>query len=136
MIIPFDGIASLIQTVISRVFPDKSQEIKQQFDLALAGLTAESEIAKAQLAVNQQEASSESWMARNWRPMTGIVCSMSFAWTYFLQPIITYFVVITGHPAPALPALDMGEMMPILFGMLGLGAYRSFEKVKGISVKG
>jgi len=24
-------------------------------------------------------------------------------------------------------------MMPMLFGMLGLGAYRSYEKVKGVT---
>jgi hypothetical protein len=31
------------------------------------------------------------------------------------------------------PMLDMSEMMPVLMGMLGLGAYRSYEKVKGVA---
>jgi hypothetical protein len=33
----------------------------------------------------------------------------------------------------SLPALDLSEMMPVLMGMLGLGAMRSFEKTKGVA---
>jgi len=29
--------------------------------------------------------------------------------------------------------LDLSEMMPVLMGMLGLGAMRSFEKTKGVA---
>jgi len=29
--------------------------------------------------------------------------------------------------------MDLGTMMPLLFGMLGLGAYRTAEKVKGVA---
>ena len=32
-----------------------------------------------------------------------------------------------------LPAMDMGEMMPVLMGMLGLGGLRTFEKFKGVA---
>jgi hypothetical protein len=35
-----------------------------------------------------------------------------------------------GHPLQLEPA-DMSEMMPVLLGMLGLGALRSYERVKG-----
>jgi hypothetical protein len=36
------------------------------------------------------------------------------------------------HPMSLSPS-DMTEMMPVLMGMLGLGALRSFEKVKGVT---
>jgi hypothetical protein len=29
--------------------------------------------------------------------------------------------------------MDLGTMMPLLFGMLGLGAYRTAEKIKGVA---
>jgi hypothetical protein len=32
-----------------------------------------------------------------------------------------------------LPLLDMGQMMPVLMGMLGLGGLRTFEKFKKVS---
>jgi hypothetical protein len=31
------------------------------------------------------------------------------------------------------PLIDLETMMPVLMGMLGLGAMRSYEKVKGVS---
>jgi hypothetical protein len=32
-----------------------------------------------------------------------------------------------------IPQADMGVMMPVLMGMLGLGGLRSFEKMKGVA---
>ena len=31
------------------------------------------------------------------------------------------------------PSLDLSEMMPVLMGMLGLGAMRTYEKTMGVS---
>ena len=32
-----------------------------------------------------------------------------------------------------IPLIDLATMMPVLMGMLGLGAMRSYEKGKGVS---
>jgi hypothetical protein len=32
-----------------------------------------------------------------------------------------------------LPSLDISEMLPILIGMLGLGGFRTYEKMNGVS---
>jgi hypothetical protein len=34
---------------------------------------------------------------------------------------------------PALPEFDMGQLMTVLMGMLGLGGLRSFEKYKHVA---
>jgi hypothetical protein len=34
---------------------------------------------------------------------------------------------------PNLPTFDMGSLMTVLMGMLGLGGLRSFEKYKGLT---
>jgi len=34
---------------------------------------------------------------------------------------------------PPLPDFDMGQLMTVLMGMLGLGGLRSFEKYKGVT---
>jgi len=34
---------------------------------------------------------------------------------------------------PELPTFDMGSLMTVLMGMLGLGGLRSFEKYKGLT---
>jgi hypothetical protein len=39
---------------------------------------------------------------------------------------------IAGHPLPAPPALD-SVLWELMFGMLGMGALRSYEKIKGVA---
>jgi hypothetical protein len=38
-----------------------------------------------------------------------------------------------GVAIPELPTFDMGSLMTVLMGMLGLGGLRSFEKYKGLT---
>jgi hypothetical protein len=38
-----------------------------------------------------------------------------------------------GQPVPELPSFDMGALMTVLGGLLGLGSLRTFEKFKGVS---
>jgi hypothetical protein len=42
-------------------------------------------------------------------------------------------VAAAGLTIPALPEFDMGSLMTVLMGMLGLGGLRTFEKTKGIA---
>jgi hypothetical protein len=41
--------------------------------------------------------------------------------------------MLMGHPVK-FPQMDLGTRMPLLFGMLGLGAYRTAEKMRGVAV--
>jgi hypothetical protein len=43
------------------------------------------------------------------------------------------YLMDTFYPKVAsVPTLETGELMTLLFGMLGLGAMRSYEKTKGV----
>ena len=53
-----------------------------------------------------------------------------------LLPFSQFLVFTFGTTAMAeqlklAPALELSEMLPVLFGMLGLGGLRTVEKVKG-----
>tara|TARA_R110000851_G_scaffold188923_1_gene338985 strand:- start:22 stop:393 length:372 start_codon:yes stop_codon:yes gene_type:complete len=88
----------------------------------------------AQIAVNMQEAKSEHLFVSGWRPAVGWVCVAAFAYTFILMPFGSFIALVSGmDPAllAALPDLDIGSMMPVLLGMLGLGAMRSYEKKSG-----
>jgi hypothetical protein len=88
----------------------------------------------AQIAVNMQEAKSEHLFVSGWRPAVGWVCVAAFAYTFVLMPFTSFIALVSGmDPAllEALPDLDIGSMMPVLLGMLGLGAMRSYEKKSG-----
>lgn len=133
------GIAGLLGKAIDKIWPDPAQRDQMKLDLfkaqqagALAELDAEVRQNLAQMEVNKVEATSDSWLAKNWRPMVGASCAASFAWTYVLQPLLSFALAASGHPV-ALPALDMSGMMPVLLGMLGLAGMRTWEKGKGVS---
>ena len=88
----------------------------------------------AQIAVNMQEAKSEHLFVSGWRPAVGWVCVAAFAYTFVLMPFTSFIALAAGmDPAllDALPDLDIGSMMPVLLGMIGLGAMRSYEKISG-----
>ncbi|MFM7571390.1 MAG: hypothetical protein ACKO8O_22215 [Betaproteobacteria bacterium] len=49
---------------------------------------------------------------------------------FVVGPVGEWVCALAGHPIK-FPQMDLGTMMPLLFGMLGLGAYRTAEKVRG-----
>ena len=91
------------------------------------------ELAQSQLEVNKTEAMSSSLFVAGWRPFIGWVSGSAFAYTFVAQPFIAFILVAFGvdFNAAKLPILDWSMLATVLFGMLGLGAMRSYEKVKG-----
>jgi len=92
----------------------------------------------AQIAVNMQEAQSESVFVSGWRPAVGWICGFAFFYAFILQPFMTFIAVISEVPKEVLetlPDLDLGTMMPVLLGMLGLAGARTFEKKHGANKK-
>jgi hypothetical protein len=123
--------------VIDKLFPDKTEAERVKLELfkaqqagELAELTAQWDNAKGQLAVNQAEASSGNAFSSSWRPFIGWTCGVAFAYKFVVAPFAVLILTAVGHPL-ALPVLDFSEMMPLLFGMLGLGAMRSYDKRVG-----
>ena len=51
---------------------------------------------------------------------------------FVVGPVGESVCALAGHPIK-FPQMDLGTMMPLLFGMLGLGAYRTAEKVRGVA---
>jgi hypothetical protein len=96
--------------------------------LALAG---DIELQKAQIQLNQTEAQQGPFRG-GWRPAAGWTCVLGLFYTFILRPILPWaFSLVSTNPVPAMPALETGELMALLSGMLGLGGYRMFERVRG-----
>ena len=90
------------------------------------------ELAKNQLEVNKVEAASASLFVAGWRPAVGWVCVLGMASNFVLIPIVNFILALAGS-AITVPLIDTSTMMPVLLGMLGLGAMRSAEKIKNVS---
>lgn len=135
---PLTSIFELVNTVISRVFPDKSKAQEIQLELAKMQLSGElSQLEKesaeriAQMEINKEEAKSENVFISGWRPFIGWACGVAYVFAYIVAPyIINPILVAYGHTA--LPQVDFSDMIAVLLGMLGLGGMRTYEKRKGI----
>ena len=136
------GIGSILDIgskIIERVWPDPAQRDAAKLELFKAQqagvfkeMDAQLDIAKAQIGVNAVEAASPSLFVSGWRPAVGWCCGCALFWNFIMRPAIGAGMTIAGHPLE-LPAADMNDLMPILLGMLGLGAMRTVEKIKGVA---
>ena len=90
------------------------------------------ELAKGQLEVNKVEAASKSMFVAGWRPAVGWVCVLGMASNFIIIPMANFGLAIAESNI-TIPLIDTSTMMPVLMGMLGLGAMRSVEKVQGVS---
>ena len=131
MVAPIIGaLAGPLMGLIDDLFT--SDEEREAAKLKLLQMEQNGEL--AQIAVNMQEAKSENVFISGWRPAVGWTCTAAFAYAFVLQPFAAFIALVSGmDPAllEALPDLDIGSMMPVLLGMLGLGAMRSYEKKSG-----
>jgi hypothetical protein len=135
------GLGSLFDfggKLIDKIFPDpqKAQEAKiELFKLQqngeLAVLAAETQLAKGQLDVNLEEAKSANWWVAGWRPACGWVGAAGLAYSAILEPFARFVASVGFGYAGVFPVLDTTITMQILFGLLGLGAMRSYDKKNG-----
>ena len=68
-----------------------------------------------------------------WRPCIGWICGVAFGYHFVLQPVIIFVVALIGMEIPDLPEFDMGTLLTVLGGMLGIGGLRTYEKQKGLT---
>lgn len=127
-LLPYGGV---IETVLDRLFPDPAEKARAQ--LAVMEMEQKGELAvlesdKAQAAINQAEASSASLFVSGWRPAVGWICAMGLFAQYVGAPLLTWIASnLLGWTAP--PRMDMSELSTLLIGMLGLGYFRTREKL-------
>lgn len=126
-------VISAILSIFSNVVSGVTEAQKEKIALELQQNQAVSDLLKAQAEINQTEAANSNLFVSGARPFIMWVCGLAFAWQYLLQPIVTYFFVISGHPMPPLPVFDASMMTTVLMGMLGLGGMRSWEKYQGVN---
>ena len=133
---PLTGALDLGAKLVDRLIPDpaaKAQAAAQLLQLKatgeLARMTADTDLARAQIEVNKAEATSSSVFVAGGRPFVIWVCGAALANDFIVRPLAVFFAGIAGHAA-RWPALDAQSLMPLLLGLLGLGALRTYEKIQ------
>jgi hypothetical protein len=135
-------LASLVTTLLPAVTdvigrflpadPEKKAAAQREIEAKLTSHLAQVDL--AQLGINQVEAAHRSMFVAGWRPFIGWTCGVALAYTYVVQPVLIFVLAQSGFlPVVELPRMNLGELMPVLMGILGLGGLRSWEKVKGVA---
>lgn len=138
---PFDPVTAALDIggkLIDRLIPDPAQKsaaalalLQLQQSGELAQLTADTDLAKAQIDVDKAEAGNVNWFVSGWRPAVGWVCVMGLAYSFVLRPLAGPLAL--KFAGVSLEALDMGTLLTLLTGMLGMGGMRMVEKMNGVA---
>ena len=107
VLLPFLG------TILDKIFPDaqKSAEAKQK--LIEMQINGELQALIGQLEINKAEAASGNTFAANWRPSVGYVCAAALAFSYLINPLLTWVAAFFPHagivPRPSASMITCGN---------------------------
>ena len=127
----FDPISAALDfggKLLDKFVQDPAQKAQAALQLLQMQQSGELQQMVAQLDVDKTEAANPNVFISGWRPFVGWICATAFGVNYIIGPMGTWIAALAGHPI-AFPNIDVTSMMPVLLGMLGLGAYRTYEKV-------
>lgn len=128
----------LLIKAMDKIFPDPSVAAEQKLkilELQQAGefkaLEVELQQQLGQIEVNKIEAASESVFKSGWRPAFGWVGVFVLVSELVVRPYLPWLMEVFGFYVPQIPSIDTEMFWPLIFGLLGLGGMRSWDKRKG-----
>ena len=114
---PIDAVGNAIDKIFT------SDEERAQAAAVMTKLRLQPSILNLEL--NKVEAQHRSLFVSGWRPAVGWVCVFGIGFAFIGNPLLERF--IGGEPVDV--PLDM--ILELVLAMLGMGALRTFEKIKG-----
>ena len=127
---------SLVSTLVGPVtglldkfIEDKGQKNALAHEIATMSERHHQELMKSQIEVNKVEAANSNLFVSGWRPFIGWTCGLGMFGNFITIPFAN-FVLALLEIAIVIPLVPLETMMPVLMGMLGLGAMRSYEKTR------
>lgn len=128
------GIGSVIEGV-GKVAEHFVTTDKERMALELESRRIDQQNDMAQIEVNKQEAQNGKLFVSGWRPFVGWVCGFALLYVSILDPIARFVAEVICDYTGKFPQIDTTITMQVLFGLLGLGGMRTYEKSKGVASK-
>ena len=131
-----------VTDLIGDMHTSDKEKLDAEIELRKLGLESErieASLLTGQIDVNKEEAKHASVFVAGGRPAILWVGAVSLGWTYVAHPIMTWlWAILQGvgwiaATLPPPPILDIEALMVLVGGVLGLGGFRSFEKVRGVA---
>ena len=128
-----DKLIGPVSSLLDKFVEDADQKAKLAHEIATMSQRHAQELALAQIDVNAAEAASGSLFKGGWRPFIGWTCGFAFFYHFVGQPLAIFALTVGGMEIPTLPEFEMGTLLTVLGGMLGIGGLRTYEKQKGLT---
>jgi len=119
-----EGVGALATDIRSAITGDISPEAKTELEAKT--LQIESKILIAQTEINKAEAKHTNLFVSGWRPFIGWTCGAALLYNFLIAPLVSQFSELEMLP------LDIGPLITLLVGMLGIAGLRSVEKANGV----
>jgi hypothetical protein len=115
--------------LLDKFIEDKDQKAMLAHKIATMSEEHHQDLMKAQIEVNKVEAASSNLFVSGWRPFIGWTCGLGMFGNFITIPFANFVLALVSMDI-VIPLVPLETMMPVLMGMLGLGAMRSFEKTR------
>ena len=126
------GIGGVIEAA-GKVAGDLVTTDKERMTADLEAYKAETDRMQGQVETNKIEAASSSLFVSGARPAVMWICAFALAYASVIEPVARFVARVWFGYGGDFPVIDTDLTMQVLIGVLGLGAYRSFEKAKGVA---
>ena len=130
---PFTAGFDLVKTGLDKFFPDANLETKGKLDAAASAIANEYALTLGQIKINEVEAANPSWFVAGARPAAMWVGVLTLLYSGLGISLLNWAAAASG--LPLFPIIDPTAANNILMGLLGLGAARTAEKIKGVETK-
>jgi len=129
---PISAALDLGNTLISRIFPDPAQADAAKLELLKLQQSGDLAQMTAQTDINKEEAKSTNWFVAGARPFILWICGFAMLYCTLIEPILRFVATVLYGYTGAFPVIDSNFTMQVMFGILGLGAMRSYEKKNNV----
>ena len=114
-----------VSGLLDKFIEDKDQKNALAHEIATMSERHAHEALKGQLEINKVEAAHKSLFVAGWRPAIGWGCMLGLLYNTIIANVLSIWIEV--------PEVDTTLLVPVMMGMLGLGAMRSYEKVNHVS---
>ena len=114
-----------VSGLLDKFIEDKDQKNALAHEIATMSERHAHEALKGQLEITKVEAAHKSLFVAGWRPAIGWVCMLGLLYNTIIANVLSIWIEV--------PEVDTTLLVPVMMGMLGLGAMRSYEKVNHVS---
>lgn len=108
-----------VGNALDKVFSSNEEILSKQVILSRLS----NELSIGQIELNKIEAEHRSLFIAGWRPFIGWTCGLGLFYQFLLKPILGSFGI-------NVVAVDIESLHSLVISLLGMGAFRTFEKIK------